>query len=52
MAQYQIRRLPVVENGQLVGMLALGDLATRESADDQAGFALGEISNIRNEERL
>ncbi|GMR67597.1 MULTISPECIES: CBS domain-containing protein [Bacillus] len=44
MAQYQIRRLPVVESGQLVGMLALGDLATRESADDQAGFALSEIS--------
>ncbi len=39
MAQYQIRRLPVVESGQLVGMLALGDLAIKESADDQAGFA-------------
>ncbi|NUC19692.1 CBS domain-containing protein [Bacillus mycoides] len=44
MAQYQIRRLPVVESGQLVGMLALGDLAIRKSADDQAGFALSEIS--------
>ncbi|CAH2462118.1 MULTISPECIES: CBS domain-containing protein [Bacillus] len=44
MAQYQIRRLPVVESGQLVGMLALGDLAIRQSADDQAGFALSEIS--------
>ncbi|MEK7018114.1 MULTISPECIES: CBS domain-containing protein [Bacillus] len=44
MAQYQIRRLPVVESGQFVGMLALGDLAIRKSADDQAGFALSEIS--------
>ncbi|CGG64696.1 AcuB family protein [Streptococcus pneumoniae] len=44
MAQHQIRRLPVVESDQLVGMLALGDLAIRESADDQAGFALSEIS--------
>ncbi|MEN1937133.1 CBS domain-containing protein [Paenibacillus sp. 102] len=44
MAQHQIRRLPVVENGQLVGMLALGDLAITEKADDQAGFALSEIS--------
>ncbi|KXY31632.1 inosine-5'-monophosphate dehydrogenase [Bacillus cereus] len=44
MAQYQIRRLPVVESGQLVGMLALGDLAIRKSADDKAGFALSEIS--------
>ena len=44
MAQHQIRRLPVVDSGQLIGMLALGDLAIRESADDQAGFALSEIS--------
>ncbi|ABS20955.1 CBS domain-containing protein [Bacillus cytotoxicus] len=44
MARHQVRRLPVVENGVLVGMLALGDLATVEAADDQAGFALGEIS--------
>ncbi|EJR58172.1 MULTISPECIES: CBS domain-containing protein [Bacillus] len=44
MAQHQIRRLPVVEGGQFVGMLALGDLAIREVADDQAGFALSEIS--------
>ncbi|MED0984991.1 CBS domain-containing protein [Bacillus paramycoides] len=44
MAQHQIRRLPVVDGGQFVGMLALGDLAIREVADDQAGFALSEIS--------
>ncbi len=29
MAQRQIRRLPVVENGQLVGMLSLGDIAVQ-----------------------
>lgn len=44
MARYQIRRLPVVEHGQLIGMLALGDLATTKYADDQAGVALSEIS--------
>lgn len=44
MAQHQIRRLPVIENGELVGMLALGDLAIAEKADDQAGVALSEIS--------
>ncbi|MDM5187182.1 CBS domain-containing protein [Bacillus sp. DX4.1] len=44
MARHQVRRLPVVENGQLIGMLALGDLAVTEQADDQAGFALSEIS--------
>jgi CBS domain-containing protein len=44
MAKHQIRRLPVVENGQLVGMLSLGDLAVEEQADEQAGIALREIS--------
>ncbi len=40
MAQHQIRRLPVVDSGQLIGMLALGDLAIRESADDQVWICL------------
>ncbi|GAA3330291.1 hypothetical protein GCM10020331_082240 [Ectobacillus funiculus] len=31
MARHQIRRLPVVENGQLVGMLSLGDLAIEKN---------------------
>ncbi|PLR79189.1 CBS domain-containing protein [Bacillus sp. V3-13] len=44
MAQHQIRRLPVVENGKLVGIVALGDLAVRELTDDQAKTALSEIS--------
>ena len=44
MARHQIRRLPVVENGQLVGMLSLGDLAIEKYADDQASYALSEIS--------
>lgn len=44
MARHQIRRLPVVENGQLVGMLSLGDMAIEKYADDQAGYALSEIS--------
>lgn len=44
MAQHQIRRLPVVENGQLVGMLSLGDLATTNQADHEAEIALSEIS--------
>ncbi|MBZ9713882.1 MULTISPECIES: CBS domain-containing protein [Deinococcus] len=38
MAQRQVRRLPVTENGQVVGIVSLGDLATRTSggADEQA----------------
>ncbi|WP_203364455.1 CBS domain-containing protein [Bacillus sp. REN10] len=44
MAQHQIRRLPVVENGQLAGIVSLGDLSVREQANESAGSALSDIS--------
>jgi CBS domain-containing protein len=44
MAQQQIRRLPVVENNQVVGMVALGDLATKNIYQNEAGEALSSIS--------
>lgn len=44
MAQNQIRRLPVVENNQVVGMVALGDLATNSMSNESAGEALTDIS--------
>lgn len=44
MAQHQIRRLPIVENNQLVGIVALGDLATNQMSDEAAGHALTNIS--------
>ncbi|BDG35020.1 CBS domain-containing protein [Saccharococcus caldoxylosilyticus] len=44
MARHQIRRLPVVENGRLVGIVSLGDLATNRYSDESAGRALTEIS--------
>ncbi len=44
MSQNQIRRLPVVENNQLVGMVALGDLATNQQSNESAGDALTNIS--------
>ncbi|MFD0697190.1 CBS domain-containing protein [Paenibacillus sp. GCM10027628] len=44
MAKEQIRRLPVVENGELVGVVAIGDLAVRSIYDDEAGEALSQIS--------
>ena len=45
MGSRQIRRLPVVENGKLCGMVSLGDLANRKETDVEAGKALSEISN-------
>jgi CBS domain-containing protein len=48
MAQSQVRRLPVVDSGKLVGMLALGDMAKTHSFDMEASKALSDISsNIR-----
>lgn len=44
MAQNKIRRLPVVQNGSLVGMIAIGDLATRNRFDTEAKEALSRIS--------
>lgn len=44
MAEHQIRRLPVVENNELVGIVALGDLAIKTASNEHVGFALTEIS--------
>lgn len=44
MSQQQIRRLPIVENQHLVGVVALGDLATQPQSDEEAGHALTSIS--------
>jgi CBS domain-containing protein len=44
MAKNQIRRLPVVENNELVGVVAIGDLAVRSGTEEEAGQALSDIS--------
>lgn len=44
MSSEQVRRLPVVENGKLVGICALGDLAVIDLHIDEAGEALSGIS--------
>ncbi len=44
MASEQVRRLPVVKNGALVGICVLGDLAVMSVHVDEAGDALSEIS--------
>lgn len=43
MGRQQIRRLPVVENGRLCGMVSLGDLANRDECNPDAADALGDI---------
>ena len=45
MGSKQIRRLPVMENGRLCGMVSLGDLAGKEESSMEAGDALTEISS-------
>ncbi|KYD03131.1 hypothetical protein B4144_0977 [Bacillus atrophaeus] len=45
MAQHQIRRLPIVDNNNLVGIVALGDLAVNQLSNDSAGEALTNISH-------
>jgi CBS domain-containing protein len=43
MAQYQVRRLPVVEDGQILGMVSQADVAKAVSPE-QAGRMLTQIS--------
>ncbi len=51
MGREQIRRLPVVDNGKLCGMVSLGDMASREQSVMDAADALSDItSNISRRE--
>jgi CBS domain-containing protein len=43
MAQHQVRRVPVVEDGRLVGVVAQADVA-RQSDERQTGELVGQIS--------
>ncbi|WP_070120248.1 CBS domain-containing protein [Bacillus marinisedimentorum] len=44
MAEYQIRRLPVVDKGRLIGIVSLGDISLNDQTADEAETALHEIS--------
>ena len=44
MSEHQVRRLPVVENDRLVGIVSIGDLAVKEGRDSRIGDALQHIS--------
>ncbi len=49
MARHQVRRLPVVESGRLVGIVAQADVALREN--EKTGQLVGAISQPSEEER-
>ena len=47
MSREQVRRLPVIEKGELCGMVSIGDLAGREESSYEAAEALeGICSNL------
>ena len=45
MRKEQVRRLPVTDEGRLVGIVSLADMARREAFSMEAAEALGDISN-------
>lgn len=47
MAAAKIRRLPVVDNGRLVGVVSLGDLAVETHDTATCGHTLEEVSSPR-----
>ncbi|QIZ10778.1 CBS domain-containing protein [Priestia megaterium] len=44
MADHQIRRIPVVQNGEMIGICAIGDLSTVNIHVNEDGEALSHIS--------
>ncbi len=44
MGEHRIRRLPVVKEGRLVGMISLGDIAATSASDRAVGEVLAQIS--------
>ncbi len=44
MSEHQVRRLPVVENDRLIGIVSLGDLAVKDARDKLTGDTLEKVS--------
>jgi len=44
MSEHQVRRLPVVENDRLVGIVSLGDIAVKDAHDRMTGDTLEKVS--------
>jgi CBS domain-containing protein len=52
MSEKKIRRIPVVENNQLVGIVALGDVATSAKQDVEISSTLADISSPSRPEMM
>ena len=52
MSRNQVRRVPVVEDNKLVGIVSLGDMATDMRLDMEASEALSEISRPSKPEKM
>lgn len=52
MSRHQIRRLPIVENNNLVGIVSLGDISQEPNLQDNAEAALKNISEPGSNNRL
>jgi CBS domain-containing protein len=52
MSGQQVRRLPVVENNKLVGIVALGDMAADYRSDSEASEALSDISKPAKPQKM
>lgn len=52
MSSEQIRRIPIVENNKLVGVVSLGDIAVRKEIDSRAGIALSSISEDHGQSQI
>lgn len=48
MSEHQIRRIPVVKDNRLIGIVSLGDLVTEEKSDHIALEALEDISEYED----
>jgi len=44
MSEHQVRRIPIVQQGSLVGIVSLGDISTEPQLEDNAEIALSNIS--------
>ncbi len=52
MSRHQIRRLPIVENNNLVGIVSLGDISQEPDLQDNAEVALKNISEPGSNNQL